>query len=957
LSAKRGALFSASQSNGRIISQQPANRNMGTDQQIPLRAGLLMLCVLLSATGCRTAPGDSGVFESAEKAHLAATNPSNFGKPVRIQGVVTYCDPEWHLLFLQDSSGGFFVNLKEDVADLKAGRLVEVSGKLAPGNRGIDDPHFRLLGPAPMPAPQPLPNASNPSQARLSQWVEIRGMVRAASLEDGRLTLTVVDGTRRTKARILSPKQERPITFVGAEVQVAGVSAATVDEKANTTGIQVFVSSLDQVKLLGDSKLTNPFYSKPEPVSTAFDSAGAGRLVHLAGTVVEQKPGRVLLVRGGAAKVEVLISDSSQFGPGDYVELVGFIGSSSTYRVEDAIVRLIAPRTPLQESQINGALRTIRELKSLSVETAAKQLPVDVRGTVTFIDPSSSLLFVQDATAGAYVDIHNGSPDVAAGDIVHVQGVSGPGDYAPIVTRSTITRLGRGAMPKPLKLSLQTLASGNNDGSWLEIVGIVHVASQLKSQHWFKLVVAGNSYAVQLPRSANLGAIQDGLLDAQVRIGGVCGTVYNEKRQLVGLKFFVPDPKYVEILEATPVDAAKSVRPIITLLRFDPLNLSMHRTTVRGVVTLLDGEQAFYVQDASAGIYVETEKAQVLTGQLVEVSGFAVAGPDGPYLEDAAVKVLDQTSHVAPVTLTSEDVTTGLYRSQLVTVQGRLLERVDGPDEDSIILQAGSLVLRARLQGAKIPPEARRGSLLEVTGILQNEGRANQSSFRIALPAAGNVRVIQAASWWTAEHAARTLAVGVIAILAALLWVSLSAYRVRSHQARHDSLTGLPNRRSTLEYLERQMARASRERSSIGVVLVDVDHFKKVNDTYGHQTGDAVLKKMGEIFKAALRPYDAIGRYGGEEFLMVVPNCDSAKAHEISERIRVRIMEESFQSKIHTQSFHVTCSFGVAIANDARWNMDSILASADRALYAAKNSGRNRVVTAEIQLMEYESQS
>jgi diguanylate cyclase (GGDEF)-like protein len=933
-------------------------RNVGTDQRIPVRAWVLMLCVLLSSTGCGTAPGDSSVLESAEKAHLAASDSSNYGKPVRIQGVVTYCDPEWHLLFLQDSSGGFFVNLKEDVADLKVGQLVEVSGKLAPGNRGIDDPHFRLLGPAPMPAPQPLPDASNPAQARLSQWVEIHGMVRAASLEDGRLTLTVVDGKRRTKARILMPKHERPITFVGAEVQVAGVSAATVDEKANTTGIQIFVSSVDQVKLLGDSKLTDPFYSKPEPVSTAFDSAGAGRLVHLAGTVVEQKPGRVLLIREGAAKFEVLISDSSQFGPGDYVELVGFIGSPSTHQVEDAIVRLIAPRTPLQESQINGALRTIRELKSLSVETAAKQLPVDVRGTVTFIDPSTSLLFVQDATAGAYVDIHNGSsPEVAAGDIVHVQGVSGPGDYAPIITRSTITRLGRGAMPKPLKLSLQTLAAGNNDGSWVEIVGIVHAASQLKSQHWFKLVVAGNSYAVQLPRSANLGAIQDGLLDAQVRIGGVCGTVYNEKRQLVGLKFFVPDSKYIEILEAAPVDAAKSVRPIITLLRFDPLNLSMHRTTVRGVVTLLDGEQAFYVQDASAGIYVETEKAQVRTGQLVEVSGFAVAGPDGPYLEDAAVRVLDETSNVAPVTLTSEDITTGLYRSQLVTVQGRLLERVDGPDEDSVILRAGSLVLRARLQGAKIPPEARRGSLLEVTGILQNEGRANQSSFRIELPAAGNVRVLQAASWWTAEHAARTLAVVVIAILAALLWVSLSAYRVRSYQARHDSLTGLPNRRSTLEYLERQMARASRERSSIGVILVDVDHFKKVNDTYGHQTGDAVLKKMGEIFNSALRPYDAVGRYGGEEFLMVVPNCDSAKANEISERIRVRIMEESFQSKIQAQNFHVTCSFGVAIANDTRWNMDSILASADRALYAAKNSGRNRVVTAEIQLVEYESQS
>lgn len=904
-----------------------------------------MACILVSATACRTTSSKSSLLDKAEIARLAASDPSNYGKPVRITGVVTYCDPDWHLLFLQDSSGGFFVDLKDVVPGLNIGRLVEVSGKLAPGNRGIDDADFRLLGSAPMPTPQPVPDVAVPSQARLSQWVELHGTVRASSLQDGRLTITVVDGTHRTKARILAPKQVRPINFVGAEVQVAGVSAAAMDEKGNPTGIQVFVSSLDQLKLVGSRKLTDPFSSKPQSISTAMDRREVGKLVHLAGTVVEQKPDRVLVVRDGVAKVEALVSDASQMVAGDSVELLGFISSSPAYEIEDAIVRIVAPRTPLEESQIKGSLRTLRELKSLSVETAAKQLPVDVQATVTYVDPFFSLLFVQDQTAGAYVDVHSGSPDVEAGDIVHVRGVSGPGDYAPIITRPTITRLGHGPMPKPLTLSLQTLASGNNDATWVEIVGMVHSVSQLNSLHSFKLVVAGNSYAVDLPRSANISTIQDGLLDAQVRVGGVCGAVFNEKRQLVGLKFFVPDAKYVEIVEAAPAEA-KSVRPIITLLRFDPVNLSIHRTTVRGTVTLKDSEQSFYVQDASAGIYVVAEqKAQVRTGQVVEVSGFAVAGPDGPYLEDAAVHAVDETSQVLPIQLTDEDITTA-YRSQLVTVEGRLLDRVDGP-ESTLILRTGSLVLRARLQGARISPELRRGSVLAVTGILQTEGRTNQNSFRIALPSAGNVKVIQPASWWTAENAARILTVAIIAILAALLWMSVKAYRLRSYQAKHDSLTGLPNRGSTLEYLERQMARALRERSPIGLILADVDHFKKVNDTFGHQAGDAVLTKIAEILNGALRPYDAVGRYGGEEFLLVVPNCDAAMANEIAERIRVRIMEEIFRSILDARSFHVTCSFGIAIASGVEWNVDSTLAAADRALYAAKNSGRNRVQTAE----------
>jgi diguanylate cyclase (GGDEF)-like protein len=912
-------------------------------------------CILLSAMGCRTSSRNSSVLDRAEQVRLAAADPSNYGKAVRITGVVTYCDPDWHLLFLQDASGGFFIDLKESVPGMDAGRLVEVSGKLAPSNRGIDDPDIRLLGLAPMPTPQPLPDTEVASQARLSQWVTLQGTVRASSLEDGRLTLTVVNGARRTKARILAPRQVPPINFVGAELQVAGVSAAAVDEKGNTTGIQVFVSSLDQLKLVGSRQLTDPFSSKPDAISTALAHGEAGKLVHLAGTVVEQKAGRVLVVQDDAAKLEAVVSDSPQLVAGDNVELLGFIGASQDHEIEDAIVRIVAPRTPLEESQIKGALRTIRELKSLSVETAAKRLPVDVQATVTYVDPSFSLLFVQDATAGAYVDIHSGSPEVVAGDRVRVRGVSGPGDYAPIITLPTVTRLGRGPLPKPLTLSLQTLASGSNDGAWAEIVGIVHSVSQLSVSHSFKLVVAGNSYAVDLPHSADINAIRDGLLDAQVRIRGVCGAVFNENRQLVGLKFFVPDAKYVEIVEAPPAEAS-SVRPIVTLLRFDPLNLSIHRTTVRGTVTLKDSEQSFYVQDASAGIYAGAEqKIPVHTGQLVEVSGFAVAGLDGPYLQDSTVHVVNEISQVAPVKLTDEDITTA-YRSQLVTMEGRLLDQIDGT-ESTLILRTGSLVLRARVQGAKISPQLRRGSLLEVTGVLQTEGSSNQNSFRIALPAPENVRVIAAASWWTAENAVRSMTGVIVAFLTALLWMSVKAYRLRSYQAKHDSLTGLPNRMSTLEYLERQMSRAVREGLPIGVILADVDHFKKVNDAFGHQAGDAVLKKIAEILNAALRPYDAVGRYGGEEFLLVVPNCDAALANEVAERIRVRIMAESFTSVLDDKSFQVTCSFGVAIANGAHWQVDSTLSAADRALYAAKNSGRNRVHIAESAVAPPVSQS
>ena len=354
---------------------------------------------------------------------------------------------------------------------------------------------------------------------------------------------------------------------------------------------------------------------------------------------------------------------------------------------------------------------------------------------------------------------------------------------------------------------------------------------------------------------------------------------------------------------------------------------------------------------------VPEQPTQVHSGQLVDVSGFAALAPDGPFLEDAAVREVSRTARVVPVNLTAEDLTTESYLSQLVTVKGRLLEHVSGPVEDTMILQDGYLLLQAQLRGGKISPAPRRGSLLEVTGILQSRGGPNQDSVQITLPAPGNVRVLQAASWWTPENTVRILAVALIVILAALLWMSFRAFCVRSHQARHDLLTGLRNRRAAMDCLERQMVRAMRERSSLGVILADVDHFKKVNDTYGHQIGDTVLKRVAEIMSATIRPYDIVGRFGGEEFLIVVSNCDVATANEISERIRVRVMEERFATTLHAQTFHVTCSFGVAMADVAPWDLDSTLAAADRALYAAKNSGRNRVFNAELTPVDFASQS
>jgi diguanylate cyclase (GGDEF)-like protein len=161
-------------------------------------------------------------------------------------------------------------------------------------------------------------------------------------------------------------------------------------------------------------------------------------------------------------------------------------------------------------------------------------------------------------------------------------------------------------------------------------------------------------------------------------------------------------------------------------------------------------------------------------------------------------------------------------------------------------------------------------------------------------------------------------------------------------QATHDNLTGIANRGSILDSLHTELSRGSRERNPIAVLMADVDRFKQVNDTRGHQAGDEVLREVARRMKSEMRNYDAVGRYGGEEFLVVLPGCDGEGAIAQAERIREIIGEEVFRAQ--GNRFGITCSLGIAWRKLASpEDADTLIREADLALYHAKANGRNRV--------------
>jgi two-component system, cell cycle response regulator len=163
------------------------------------------------------------------------------------------------------------------------------------------------------------------------------------------------------------------------------------------------------------------------------------------------------------------------------------------------------------------------------------------------------------------------------------------------------------------------------------------------------------------------------------------------------------------------------------------------------------------------------------------------------------------------------------------------------------------------------------------------------------------------------------------------------------HQATHDSLTGLLNRGAILDTLRNELDTANRRGIPISVVLADLDHFKQINDTYGHIIGDAVLHEAARRMKSSIRAYDSVGRYGGEEFLFILPGCNGGDA--TSQAQRLQNCMNSRPMELPRLTIPVAMSLGVVSKEDPKVeDLDSLIQAADEALYQAKVQGRNRLV-------------
>ena len=187
---------------------------------------------------------------------------------------------------------------------------------------------------------------------------------------------------------------------------------------------------------------------------------------------------------------------------------------------------------------------------------------------------------------------------------------------------------------------------------------------------------------------------------------------------------------------------------------------------------------------------------------------------------------------------------------------------------------------------------------------------------------------------------------GISVLMAVGMYGLQRLFKDLSAMANTDTLTGLSNRRDVLQHAQQELERAQRTHRPIAFLMFDIDHFKDVNDTFGHPAGDAVLCSIADIARSTMRHIDKVGRIGGEEFLAILPESDETSATGAAERLRCAVAAHPFS--VGKTQISVTVSIGVVVAhsNSIAQTFEAHLAAVDSALYEAKNSGRNRIVLA-----------
>lgn len=434
-------------------------------------------------------------------------------------------------------------------------------------------------------------------------------------------------------------------------------------------------------------------------------------------------------------------------------------------------------------------ITTVEQLRRLSPEEAARGMPVRLRGVITYHEPSNYLTFIQDKTAGAYVGVDRGtdrSSGLKVGQWVEVEGVTSPGKFAPFVEGRGLASvksrvIGHSEPPDPVQISMGDLTDPRFHCQWVEIPGVVRSVIPGEDERdpgriHVDLHTAAGRIRVIIPNHPAGDPLPLQLVDSGVKVRGVFGSRWNERRQLIGSHVLAPSVESIEVIKSPAVTNSFElpVRPVGAIMQFSAEEPAGHRVRVQGIVTLAQPGRGLFISGEGGGLWVQTrQQTPVAPGDQVDVVGFPARGDFNPSLENAIYRRLGSGPAMEPRDFVPENGFGSRQDAELLRVEAVVLDQMRAPEQELFILQAGQTTISATLDNA--PPGGLRipnGSKVRLTGVCSvraNDFRIPQT-FRLLLGSPQDIVLLRRPPWWTIQRVLWVAGGLAVVLLLAVAW-------------------------------------------------------------------------------------------------------------------------------------------------------------------------------------------
>lgn len=514
-------------------------------------------------------------------------------------------------------------------------------------------------------------------------------------------------------------------------------------------------------------------------------------------------------------------------------------------------------------SPTTALLTNASQVLNLKQEDAARHLPVRLRGVVIGeAEAGGEGLAIQDDTAGIYLRT---SPSEVAkrrpGDFVEVEGVTDPGEFAPFVQVKQLRSLGTNQVPQPRVVTFEELTGGDLDSQWVEISGIVRYCEPEPRKWRLELATGGGRLVARL----NMPKLDQPLVDAEVRLRGVCYYLVNKQRQSLSPLISVPRGVPVEVKVpalANPFDAP--VRSAGNLMQFRPDGSYKHRVHVRGVVTCYEAGQSLWIRDGGLGLRIETrQKENLKPGDEVDMVGFPQHGGYSPVLEDSVFQKRSDGPPPVPLRLAKAEEAFD-HDADLVELEAVVTQRQDLMNNWIFSLESETgirfkALLRQR-PGQTAPAGSRPGSRVNIVGICSvirdytgpSSGLHRPQSFQLLLRSLGDLTLIKPPPWWTRQRVTWLLAAVAVVLLIGIATVMTLARQRLREQAAHRAMAEAEF--SAILAERNRMAREIHDTLAQGLVATSVQLELAKNDL--KSAPEAVprhLERAHELVRASLQ--------------------------------------------------------------------------------------------------------